>query len=324
MKYLDDPEFNVADVVTKIETLRDRYAGATTLSGRLLFRPRATPPSRIYKYTSLSNASLILSNLSLRYTQSEVLDDIFEEAPCKEEIRSATPEFEDGPTLVVDVSDPESRLAMFDRVKEARGKMRRDDIVLSDDVAIITSNGLHRDWRYELGNRPLKETLEGMQKPLALSLTELSNDVKMWSGYGDSHRGVCLGFNSRSRYFRSNRDLIGKSGYFAPIEYRRLSVEDYAYRFPHERFFIKTHEWSEQREWRRIEFIQNGPGIDWKSAVFTFPFPPEVLCLITFGARCADEEIRSIIEKVDSQPSLSHVGFARTKMSLGQLIVERL
>ena len=109
MKYIDEPDFDAGNVISQVETLRHRYAGVGTLSGRTLFRARPSPPPHIYKYTSVANAKLILRDLSLRYTQSEILDDIFEEAPCKEELIRVMPEFEDGPTLVIDVADPEEQ-----------------------------------------------------------------------------------------------------------------------------------------------------------------------------------------------------------------------
>lgn len=325
MKYLDDPDFDPQDIIARIHELIPRYAGSTTLSGRILFRPRPSPPATVYKFTSAAIAKdHILANLTLRYTQSEVLDDVFEEPPCREEIRRLMPEFEDGPTLVIDVMDPEERLAKFDRVREARAAMRRADEVISDDTAIFTADGIHREWKYELGNRQLKFAMEDSQKPLALSVTELGNSAKMWSGYGDAHRGVRLGFNTRCRYFRSNRDIIDRAGYFAPIKYRPLVMEDYAYRFPCERFFIKTPEWAEQREWRRIEFVTSNVNSAWSTEVHTFPFPPEALSSVAFGARCPEEDVEAITDLVHSQPLLAHVKFQRVRMSVGSLVIEEI
>jgi hypothetical protein len=324
MKYIDDPDFDPKEVLGKIEQLRERYGITPTLTGRVLFRPKPLLPSRLFKYTSVATArDHILTDLKLRYTQSELLDDVFEEAPCREEIARLMPEFEDGPTLVVDVADPDERLAVFDRVRDVRARMRKADIVLSDDVAVITSNGLDREWKYELGNRPLKYALEEMRKPLALSLTELNNSVKMWAAYADNHHGLCLEFNTRNKYFRSNRDNIGQSGYVAPIEYRDLTVEDYAYRFPHERFFIKMPEWAEQHEWRRIEFADPELNIASNGIVYTFPFPPRILTSIVFGARCSEQDAKFIVRLVRSQPKLSHVQFVQARRSVGQLILER-
>lgn len=324
MRYIEDPDFNQEAALARIGKLIKRYGVDSTLSGRMLFRPRVSPPPQVYKYTSVANALLSLNGLTLRYTQSEVLDDVFEEAPHRDEIRRLMPSFEDGPTIVVDIYDPKERLDMFDRVRRKRARMRRSGVILSDDNPIITSHGLHKNWKYELGNKPFKEVLEVMIKPLALSLTELSNNVLMWSGYGNEHRGVRLGFDTRHRYFRSNRDLIGSSGYFAPIEYRDLTVEDYAYRFAHERFFIKTRDWSHQREWRRIEISNMSAQADWRSALCLFPFPPEALTSIVFGARCAGSDIHDVMSVVRANSQLRHITFQKVKMSLGELLMEDL
>jgi hypothetical protein len=101
-------------------------------------------------------------------------------------------------------------------------------------------------------------------------------------------------------------------------------MEDYAYRFPYERFFTKSEEWSEQREWRRVEFATNDRTVDWKTEVRVFPFPPESLVSVIFGARCSDDNVKAITEIVRSQPSLSHVRFLKVKASLGRLDTEEV
>lgn len=322
MKFLGEEGFDESEVMRKIDALIARFAGSKNPDGVMLFRPRAIPPPIIYKCTSAKNAELIFRSMKFRYTQSEVLDDIFEESPSHDEIRSAMPGFEDGPTIIVDVTDPPERLEMFDRVRDARNAMREAGEILSPDVAVITSNGLTRGWRYELGNQKFKSVMENMRKPLALSLTIHGNSPRMWSEYADSHKGVMIGLDSRSKYFRSNRDFIDRDGFFAPVIYRNISMSDYAFRYPYERFFIKMQDWADQGEWRRIKYEENNTGIDWQKKNCLVDFPAEIVRFVAFGARCSNSNSQSIVENIRSRSNLAHVKFKNIKFEAGKLFAE--
>ncbi|MDJ1652962.1 DUF2971 domain-containing protein [Raoultella sp. Ech2A] len=308
-----------SDLINKVEILIDRYATNLTLSGVIIFTPKRIPPQFLYKYTSIDSAIKIIETSCFRYSQREVLDDIFEEAPCRDEISSILPGFEDGPTLLINTHHSEEDLIRLDKIQLMRSEMRKSGETIQNNIAIIDPNKTSNNY-----NKEFRRTFENISRPLALSLTENLNSKTMWASYGDNHQGICMVLNTRSMYFISNRDRISTSGYFAPITYRSLTAEDYAFRFPSERFFIKTDEWKTQNEWRRVEYVIDNKDRNWKDDIHTFPFPSNILKGIIFGVRCNQSDIEKIISLVKSKSSLKHVYFYKTKRTINHLTLEEI
>ncbi|CTQ18709.1 hypothetical protein BN1007_71132 [Klebsiella variicola] len=308
-----------SDLTNKVKELIDRYATTPTLSGLAIFTPKRTPPQFLYKYTSIDSAIKIIGDCCFRYSQREVLDDVFEESPCRDEISSMLPGFEDGPTILINTHHSEEDLIRLDKIKSMRLEMRRVGETIQDDIAIINPNNTSN-----IFNKKFLHTIDNISRPLALSLTENLNSKTMWASYGDNHRGICMVINTRSMYFISNRDRISTAGYFAPIIYRPLTAEDYAFRFPSERFFIKTDEWKTQNEWRRVEYVIDNKDMNWKNDIHTFPFPSSILKGIIFGIRCDKFDMEKIITLVKSKPSLKHVSFYKTKRTINHLAIEEI
>lgn len=308
-----------SDLTNTIKVLIDRYATNPTLSGLAIFTPKRIPPQFLYKYTSIDSAIKIIEDCCFRYSQREVLDDVFEESPCRDEISSILPGFEDGPTLLINTHHSEEDLIRLDKIKSMRLEMRRAGETIQDDIAIINPNNTSNSF-----NKKFLCTIENISRPLALSLTENLNSKTMWASYGDNHQGICMVLNTRSMYFISNRDRISISGYFAPITYRSLTAEDYAFRFPSERFFIKTDEWKTQNEWRRVEYLIDNKDIDWNNHIHTFPFPSSILQGIIFGVRCNQSDIDKVTSLVKAKSSLKHVTFYKTKRTINYLALEEI
>ncbi|EIY5055767.1 DUF2971 domain-containing protein [Klebsiella variicola] len=308
-----------SDLIEKVKLLAERYATNPTLSGQIIFTPKRIPPPFLFKYTPVDSAIKIIEGSSFRYSQREVLDDIFEETPCRDEIFRILPGFEDGPTLLINTNHSEEDLKRLDKIKSMRFEMRKAGETIQDDIAIIDPNQISNSY-----NKKFIQTLENISRPLALSLTENLNSKTMWASYGDNHRGICMVINTRTMYFISNRDRISTSGYFAPITYRPLTAEDYAFRFPSERFFIKTDEWKNQNEWRRVEYVTDNKNIDWRSHIHTSAFPSSILKGIIFGVRCNQSDIEKIINLVKSKVSLKNVVFYKTKRTINHLAIEEI
>lgn len=321
---MNSSKHTLTELIEIINHLIKRHARNASISGIAIFKPKKIPPEYLFKYTSVDASLKILSNNSFRYSQREILDDVFEENLSRDEIFNALPGFECGPTLIISAYDHKENLARFDKIQSMRAAMRENGEAVEDDITIINQTVPTAGDKENYNNKVLRQKLEDIKRPLALSLTENINSKTMWALYGDNHEGVCLALNSRSMYFISNRDRISFPGYFSPITYRPLTAEDYAFRFPSERFFIKTEDWKEQREWRRVEYVTNNSKRDWKNDIHTFSFPSEVLNSIIFGVRCNNSDIEKIVNLVKSKPEFKHVVFYKTKRTLNNLIHEEM
>lgn len=82
-----------------------------------------------------------------------------------------------------------------------------------------------------------------------ISFTVDLKSVLMWSHYGDSHKGVCLGFR------RSRNNVLGRSELCFPVNYSAFRKEvDYSEddRFILDSFRLKADIWSYEKEWRLL------------------------------------------------------------------------
>ena len=101
-------------------------------------------------------------------------------------------------------------------------------------------------------------------------LSEVNDDILMWSHYAAKHSGVCIGFS-----------IDPCEPYFG----RALKM-NYADQYPDVRLFddsmkrmdasllTKSSHWSYEKEWRIVEH-EKGSGV--------FPYPNELLCSVIFG-----------------------------------------
>ena len=100
-------------------------------------------------------------------------------------------------------------------------------------------------------------------------LTTEKNNFLMWSHYSNSHKGICIGFNSGILY-----DAIGN--YIGKVEYKKelpkFEINDDA--FYHKLLWTKSDVWGYENEYRFIKF---------KSSQKKLKIPLECISDIIFG-----------------------------------------
>lgn len=120
-----------------------------------------------------------------------------------------------------------------------------------------------------------------------LCLSEVKDDILMWSHYADSHRGICLEFDGYFEFFAraqkvkypSARPIINPfcQSYEEMLEAALLT---------------KASHWDYECEWRIVHY-EKGPG--------TYSFPTEALTGIILGAQISDKNAAKVIEWVQSR-----------------------
>ena len=113
------------------------------------------------------------------------------------------------------------------------------------------------------------------------SLSELSNDILMWSHYASSHRGICLVFAGEM----FSNDVVKPITYPSNNEYPKGDV--FTSSKDEERAAVlltKAEHWEYEREWRIID--SDGPGYH--------TIPPNWLTGIIFGCATAVPQIAEI------------------------------
>jgi hypothetical protein len=114
-------------------------------------------------------------------------------------------------------------------------------------------------------------------------MSEVPDDLLMWSHYADSHKGFCIGFERRET------NPLGSQA--APVSYRpgypRLSARDFDPKVNPDSidqvWLTKSDRWSYEREWRLLSGSGNCAR----------PLGASI-CSVIFGARMSDEDRRTI------------------------------
>jgi hypothetical protein len=144
-------------------------------------------------------------------------------------------------------------------------------------------------WHPETIKKESQEQLDKWDKIIGLfSLSELNNNILMWSHYSKNHTGFVVGFDT------SLLSLDYDFDYIEPIQYQfeypiiHPSVDDLTVKF-HKKFFYKSNLWSYEHEWR----ISNN-HIDNRIV----KLKPDAIKEIIIGCKVYEKEKKEIIKQV--------------------------
>lgn len=131
-----------------------------------------------------------------------------------------------------------------------------------------------------------------------LCLSEIWDDPLMWSHYADSHRGICLVFDSHNPFFNEAQQVV--------YQKNRPSINPIAndYQTMFERALLtKSDHWAYEREWRIIKY-QGGAG--------SYKYPDDALLGIVLGSQISDVNTDMVAEWVKHR----HISTAIYKANL--------
>ncbi len=242
-----------------------------------------TYPDKVYKYRTWSNKyhKRILTHNEVFLSSPELFNDPFD---CRI------------PTnyLSLDTIKKKEEYAdgMIDKYKEE-----------------ILRRGETLEYRKKIYLNDLIENLEGFQRKQeeylynvqdnhygVLSLSELWNNILMWSHYGDFHKGICVGFHEK---LMRDSNMFGKGG---PVMYSEefpfldpfidFSKDEEKRTF---RYFQETHskakDWSYEKEYRLGTTFPHKPSISDR----TFTIPDEFYSEIVLGVDFPKDDKEELI-----------------------------
>lgn len=139
-----------------------------------------------------------------------------------------------------------------------------------------------------------------------LSLSEVHDNILMWSHYGKDHTGIALGFDvlEDPAFFLDPFKVSYVSSY-EPLNYFRARSETVT-----KNITTKSQHWDYERE---IRIIAPTPGLR--------PFSRNCLQTIHFGCRAKDEDVDKI-KVLCASHGLSHVQFFRARKGFGYFGLE--
>ena len=122
------------------------------------------------------------------------------------------------------------------------------------------------------------------------SLSEVADDILMWSHYADSHQGICIGFRAgpEDYFFRISQEVIYRPDYPA------TRVHDGDIERMEATILTKSDHWSYEREFRIVDY-ETGPGIK--------TFPPHLLTCVILGCKISESDRRMVLKWAKRHPS---------------------
>lgn len=134
-----------------------------------------------------------------------------------------------------------------------------------------------------------------MDKVGILSLSEINDDLLMWSHYSNGHKGICLEFLATD-----NTPFFGDA---QPVRYNdqrpRFDYGDDKFTQLEKIILTKSAHWSYEKEWRILRHPERGGR--------PHEFPPELLVGVIFGCWTEPDHkklVREWIEAGRTHPKL--------------------
>ena len=270
--------------------------------------------NELFKYFSPQIGQNFLQSWALRFTPPDLFNDPFEFRPllslCSADFaesqfhrdfdRIIHEQYHDNPILAALGISFEWYQAYAESRREPAAK---EMVALLPFFEAVTRDTLSRLWAERIG---------------VLCLSEDHTNLLMWAHYADSHRGICVGFDSSHSFFcrRIARD----------DELRQLRKLSYSKDRPHielvnavgfSDFLTKSMDWSYEREWRMLMPLEDAnvtvPGNP--RPISLFNVAPSAVTKIFIGAAASHDTIEVVKGCLANRSDAAHIAVYRMQLS---------
>jgi len=204
----------------------------------------------------------------------------------------------------------------------------------SQKIRFHTDVLVSKGWRREVAHKAVTELVHNDQAALArleqeaaervrtwvpanvrvLCFSEVKSNRKMWEKYADSHRGICIGFQTEGapeyEKFFQNAYRVGYTDRKRPVNYYREPTGEVNAR---RAFFEKGSEWAYEKEWRMVETRARPVG--------TEIFPKGMISCVILGAAISSEDEAQVRQWVARHPGPPAIQRVRFEPATGRLLI---
>lgn len=134
-----------------------------------------------------------------------------------------------------------------------------------------------------------------------LCLSEVWDNILMWSHYAANHGGFVVGFDGDHPTFKNDFTLCG------PVKYRdqRVRRKPKGKVWPQQMIFTKSKLWRYEKEWRFCrEFSERDVTVGEKREVHLFEIPKPAVRSLMLGARMPPEVREEMLRATGQWPAL--------------------
>jgi hypothetical protein len=144
----------------------------------------------------------------------------------------------------------------------------------------------------------------------ALSLSEVVDNVLMWTHYSSAHKGFALGFDAGHPYLNARLSEVDEFRYLRRVEYRNERPNaPFSDLTGIEMFLVKSTDWAYEKEWRIMRPLEDSETVieSQPLPVHLFRYPGEALQEIVLGARMPLATRNEVLELIAAQSAFQHV-----------------
>lgn len=282
--------------------------------------PSPLVPETLYKYLPPERVDVVANGL-LRYTQLGAFNDPFDGRPYLTALGTDAELRESFASIIPE----ENRRAYNSLSKKVREKISFE--VFSTLATSLAEHGTpsimdrmrdltpsFQDWFHS----KLDEYVG------VLSLSELPDNILMWSHYSGGHTGFVLEFDAQHPYFNGKLSESDELRHVREVIYRgeRTQVPFTAMNGV-EMFFVKSTHWAYEKEWRILRPLKDAEVTCDNNPfpIHLFKFPENTLRHIIWGPKIDKVVTRKLIDAVTSRPGLSHVTFKQAILDKQQYAI---
>lgn len=278
----------------------------------------------LFKYVGPERIDVI-SNLEIRFTQPDALNDPFELQPHFDSIIAQADILANLPESPVDLRPmvrqayemlPELQAIPFDFAMRAI-----EEFMATDDARSATAEGIRvllRSMRDGAGQirqaiyRALNENVG------ILSLSEIADNELMWAHYAERHTGLVLCFDENHSFFHRRRSENDGFCFVRKVHYSDAPSPSLASFEPDQLLITKGTRWSYETEWRMLAPLRDAAHSLTVQAdkVYLFTFPADALRAIILGAHATPDTESSVRKILNDRAELGHVKLTRATIDL--------
>jgi len=255
--------------------------------------PRQCNVQYLYKYRSMESHELI-----------EGLDAIFKDNSIYlSDPTSFNDPFECRPVLTIHRSQLKNYLYIRDMIrKQHPSKSKKEQDKLIKKAKLMIQDKTYQEHVYT----------EFIKTIGVYSLSQINNDILMWSHYSNKHKGLCIEFDASQEVilfgqalkvnYSEKYPIVNTFDIGNPKEFRKALL-------------TKSNHWSYEQEWRILK-LKNDGGFR------KYYFPPELLTGIIMGALISPEYRDIILRWVSNYPTKITLYQAKINRTRYQLDIE--
>ncbi|MHC4555755.1 MAG: DUF2971 domain-containing protein [Planctomycetota bacterium] len=153
-----------------------------------------------------------------------------------------------------------------------------------------------------------------------LCLSEVPDNILMWSHYSSNHTGLVFEFDDAHVFFDQRKHENELRGFVRKVRYSRdrpkltvfnlsLSDEENRRSWIDDFFWVKSSDWEYEKEWRMIQTFRDWKGIirDAVQPIYLYPIPIDCIKAIIVGCRTEMEELELLKDLLKSDSKYSHI-----------------